>query len=79
VTEDYLSEIPIALPKTADDGIAIINAVRKLVDGVREPELETEVFQQVLALLGISRRHQIVLMKGNDPTINPEDEQGDEL
>ncbi|GEM_PF-5548518 len=79
MTEDYLSEIPIALPKTADDGIAIINAVRKLVDGVREPELETEVFQQVLALLGISRRHQIVLMKGNDPTINPEDEQGDEL
>ncbi len=79
MTEDYLSEIPIALPKTADDGIAIINAVRKLVDGVREPELETEVFQQVLALLGISRRHQIVLMKGNDPTINPENEQGDEL
>lgn len=74
VTEDYLSEIPIALPKTAGDGIAIINAVRKLMDGFAEPDLEAEVFQRVLASLGLSRRIQTALMKGGNPLTNLEED-----
>lgn len=73
VTEDYLSEIPIALPLTADDGTAIINAVRTLVDEGTDPEtraaIETDLFQRVLTSLGLSRRQQIALAKDPLPDL----------